>query len=301
MTKIGDSPSSKIGEGSGAAAERIVPGAGAVEVPMLGKGNYQEWALLMQVALEALELWDVVEKASADRALDRRALSAILRGVPQEMKAGLAVKATAKEAWDSVKSMRGGDDRVKACNVQRLMKEFENLRFGDGETVVDFAVRVNRLTAQLGDLGEQLAASRVVKKVLRVVPKRLKQVAVAIEMLADLTAMSLDELVGRLQIAEEAEAEEQTPVAPAGSGEQLLLTKAQWEARSRPRGGSGRRGGGHEDDDDDGSSTSSERGRSRYRGKCFDCGVRGHMARDCPRKKKERALLADVDEEPTLL
>jgi hypothetical protein len=29
--------------------------------------------------------------------------------------------------------------------------------------------------------------------------------------------------------------------------------------------------------------------------------VRGHMARDCPGKKKERALLADVDEEPTLL
>ncbi|CAN6362800.1 unnamed protein product [Urochloa humidicola] len=88
MTKIGNSLSLKIGEGSGAAAERIVPGAGAVEGPMLGKGNYQEWALLMQVALEALELWDAVEKAIADRALDRRALSAILRGVPQEIKVG---------------------------------------------------------------------------------------------------------------------------------------------------------------------------------------------------------------------
>jgi hypothetical protein len=29
--------------------------------------------------------------------------------------------------------------------------------------------------------------------------------------------------------------------------------------------------------------------------------VRGLMARDCPGKKKERALVADVDEEPTLL
>ncbi|CAO2034314.1 unnamed protein product [Urochloa humidicola] len=103
--KIGDSPLKGDGSSSGAATERIVPGTGAVEVPMLGKGNYQEWALLMQVALEALELWDAVEKPSADRALDRRALSAILRGVPLEMKARLAVKKSAKEAWDSMKKM----------------------------------------------------------------------------------------------------------------------------------------------------------------------------------------------------
>ncbi|CAN6275346.1 unnamed protein product [Urochloa humidicola] len=204
--------------------------------------------------------------------------------------------------------MRGGDDRVKARNVQRLMKEFENLRFGDGETVVDFAVRVNRLTARLGDLGEQLAAPRVVKKVLRVVPKRLKQVAVAIEMLADLNTMSLDELVGRLQIAEEADVEDQAPVAASGGDGQLYLTEAQWEARRRQRNGrrgGGEHGGGHEgdrgDDDDGGSSTSSGRGSNRYRGKCFDCGKRGHMARDCPRKNKERALLAGVEEEATLL
>jgi len=98
-------------------------------------------------------------------------------------------------------------------------------------------------------------------------------------------------------------------VAKTWSGEQLLLTKAQWEARSRQHRGGGRRGGGEHggghggdrDDDDGGSSTSSERGRSRYRGKCFDCGVRGHMARDCLKKKREKALLCDVDEEATLL
>ena len=64
-----------------------------------------------------------------------------------------------------------------------------------------------------------------------------------------------------------------------------------------------RDGHGSDRDDDDGgsSSTSSGRGRSRCRGKCFDCGVREHKARDCPKKKKERALLADVEEEAALL
>ncbi|CAN6333479.1 unnamed protein product [Urochloa humidicola] len=301
----------EAGDGSskGAAVERVVPSAGVVELPLLTKGNYQEWSLVMQVSLEALELWEVVEEESKDRAKDRRALAAILRGVPPEMKAGLAVKKTAKEAWDSVKKMRGGDDRVKAANVQQLMKEFENLNFRDGEAVGDFAVRVNRLTARLGNLGEVVPDSRVVRKVLRAVPRRLKQVAVSIEIHGDLNNMSLDELVGQLQVAEQADAEDEA-VAKAGGGDQLLLTRAQWEARSRQRGGGRRRSGGehggghggdHDDDDDTNSSTSSGRGGSRYRGRCFDCGARGHMARECPKKRKEKALLADVDEEPTLL
>jgi hypothetical protein len=308
MTKIGDSSPPKIGEGSSSgAAERVMANSSVVELPLLTRTNYHEWSLVMQVSMEALEQWDAVEAVSKDRGKDRRALATIIRAVPREMKAGLAVKKSAKEAWDAVKKMHAGDDRVKAASVQRLMKQFENMAFRDGENVGDFAMRINGLVASLRELGEEMEDSRVVKKVLRVVPKRLKQVAVAIEMLADIDTMEIEELVGRLQVAEDADAEDQAASSAEHAG-QLLLTEEQWEARRRQRrgkehvhGGVGEKGGGHDDDDDDGSSTSSGRGRSRYRGKCFDCGVRGHMARDCPKKKKERALLVDVDDEPTLL
>lgn len=307
MTKIGDSSPPKIGEGSSSgAAERVMANSSVVELPLLTRTNYHEWSLVMQVSMEALEQWDAVEAVSKDRGKDRRALATIIRAVPREMKAGLAVKKSAKEAWDAVKKMHAGDDRVKAASVQRLMKQFENMAFRDGENVGDFAMRINGLVASLRELGEEMEDSRVVKKVLRVVPKRLKQVAVAIEMLADIDTMEIEELVGRLQVAEDADAEDQAASSVEHAG-QLLLTEEQWEARRRQRrgkehvhGGIGEKGGSH-DDDDDGSSTSSRRGRSRYRGKCFDCGERGHMARNCPRKKKEQTLLCNVDEEPTLL
>ncbi|CAO2168734.1 unnamed protein product [Urochloa humidicola] len=116
--------------------------------------------------------------------------------------------------------------------------------------------------------------------------------------------MTLDELVGQLQVVEEADAENE-PVDKSGSGEQLLLTKAQWEARSCQCGGGEHHGGGERGsgygDDDANSSTSSGCGGSRYRGWCFGCGVHGHMARECPKKRKEKALLCNVDEEATLL
>ncbi|RLM69158.1 hypothetical protein C2845_PM17G10780 [Panicum miliaceum] len=233
----------------------------------------------MQVHLEGMEIWGAVETGSAERGKDRWAQDIIFRGVPSELKSGLAAKKSVKEAWDTVKKIRHSDDRMKAASVQRLMKQFETLVFHDGESVDDFAMRINGLIASMRELDEEMEDSRIVKKVLCVVPKKLKQVAEAIEMLADLNTMTIEELVGRLQVAEDADAEEQE-AANAGNAGQLYLTEEQWEARRRRGrskeqvyGGGARRGvgennGGHggdrDDDDDDGSNTSSGRGRSRY-------------------------------------
>jgi hypothetical protein len=151
---------------------------------------------------------------------------------------------------------------------------------------------------------------RVVKKMLRVVPSRFNQIACSIEMFADFKKMSLEELVGKLRVAEERCGGVELGDERTG---QLLLTEEQWEARRRQRrnkermrGGAAQNGrsGSCNDDDDGGSSTSSRasgRGGRRYRGRCYDCGERGHMAKDCPGKTKETALLADIDDEPTLM
>ena len=161
-------------------------------------------------------------------------LVAILRGVPSELKATLAVKVMAKEEWVAVKTMCVGEDCVKATSLQRLLKEFENLQFKDGELIDNFAVRINTLVSGLlRELGEAVKFRRMVRKVLHVVLKKWKQVAVSIEMLLDLDKMSM-ELIGRLRIAEDADVDDAKAKDVATEGvRQLYLTKAQWEVRRR--------------------------------------------------------------------
>jgi hypothetical protein len=93
------------------------------------------------------------------------------------MLASLAVKATAAEAWEAVKSLWIGSEAVRNARAQRLRTEFESIRFKEGETVDDFTIRLDSLVAELGILGEVIKEQQVVQKLLRVVPKHLSQVA----------------------------------------------------------------------------------------------------------------------------
>jgi hypothetical protein len=98
-------------------------------------------------------------------------MGALLRSVPKEMWQMLGSKKTMKEAWTALKSMRIGADHVKEANAQRLQKEFENISFKDDETVDDFVMRINALVTDLHTLGENVKDSRVVKKMLLVLPQ----------------------------------------------------------------------------------------------------------------------------------
>ena len=154
--------------------------------------------MLMQCNYETLEIWDVIEPGGegVKRARDRQAMAALLRSVPQEMWQMLGAKKNVKEAWEAVKSMRVGAERVKEANAQRLLQEFENISFKEGETVDDFALRINGLAADLRTSGEAIEDSRVVKKMLRVLPKRYLQIAISIETLLDLKTLRSRSLLG---------------------------------------------------------------------------------------------------------
>jgi hypothetical protein len=147
-------------------------------------------------------------------------LDAITSAVPQEMLASLAVKATAAEAWEAVKSLRIGSEVAQNARAQRLRTEFESIRFKE---------------------------QQVVQKLLQVIPKHLSQLAVAIEVTQDLSKLTLEDAGGRLWAAED-RAMEDDALPPPRVDDKLLLTEEQWKEKMRQRSnaGQGSSGGGEQ-------------------------------------------------------
>jgi hypothetical protein len=280
--------------------------------------------MLLQCNFETLEIWETIDPGGegVKRSRDRQAMAGILRSVPQEMWQLLGAKKTVKEAWEAVKSMRVGADRVKEANAQRLLKEFENIKFKDSETVDEFALRIGALAADLRTSGESIDDARVVKKMLRVLPQRYAQIAISIETLLDLKTLTIEELVGRLKMAEDRLGIE----AMTDKVGNLLLSEEDWVAKYRHRlmpessssGGNGKKswkpknggGGGRADHGERGDKKEpvvklTSMGTPRRKGRCRNCGVYGHWAEDCKKPKKERkeeAHHAQADtEHPSIL
>ena len=109
-----------------------------------------------------------------------------------------------------------------------LRKEFEAMKFKNGESVDDFAMQLTGLVKNFKILGEKLEEDRVVKKFLDVVPPRYSQVMISIGTLVDLQTLSVEEFTGRLKAIEERYEQENTD----GASGHLLLTE-EWLARMK--------------------------------------------------------------------
>lgn len=288
----------------------------SLSYPMLNRANYTAWALKVKVNLQAHGVWEAVSpkdpKAVVEDKVDKQALAAIYQGIPEDILLSIADKGTAKEAWDAIKVLCQGADRVKQAKIQTLKTEFESLTMRDSDSLDDFCMKMSGLVTNIRVLGEEVAETYVVKKLLRAVPQKFLQIASTIEQFGNLEKMTIEETVGSLKAHEE----RLKGKTESGSSE-LLLTEEEWQKREKEE---------HKllltrdewmkHNNKAGSDSSSQRfrGREGVRGfrdksklRCFNCHGFGHFARDCKSNKRDKETKDEVnisqipDEEPALL
>ncbi|XP_074341826.1 uncharacterized protein LOC141679218 [Apium graveolens] len=258
-----------------------VSGSIRLSYPILTKNNYTTWAMKMKVYMQAQGVWVAIEspdpKVPLEDKIDKVALAMMYQGLSEEMLLSIAEKRTAKEAWDSLKTMCRGADLL------------------------------NGLVSNIKALGDELKESYVVKKLLRAVPSKFLQIVSTLEKFGDLETLSVEEVVGSLNAHEE----RMKGCGKSESNEgQLLLTEEEWAKRENNEGKllhtrdewlkkSNRKGS------DGSSSNFRKRGpRDKSNLKCYNCGIYEHFIADCRRSKrnKEEVNMAKFeDDEPALL
>ncbi|XP_074328173.1 uncharacterized protein LOC141666087 [Apium graveolens] len=175
--------------------------------PMLRKTNYTTWALKMKLIMQAHSVCrEAIEpsdsKVSCDDRVDKIAL-AIYQAIPEEILLTLSDKTKAQDAWQAIKTLCQGTDKVKNAKIQTVKIEFESMVMKDNEQIDDFCMKVTGLVTNIRALGDCLSESYVVKKILRAVPTKFLQIVSTMEQFSDMETLTVKETVGALKAHEE--------------------------------------------------------------------------------------------------
>ena len=181
--------------------------------------NYAYWKVHIRAFLQSLneKVWQVREigwtkpiEASADwddakikgENFNNRALNALFSAITNEEFKKISFTKIAKEAWTILQTTYKGTKAVKDSKFQRLTTSFEEIKMEEDESFDEFYAKLKDIVNSAFNLGETIPEPKIVRKVLRSLPKRFHVKITKIEESKDIDKIPLTKLVGNLQTYE---------------------------------------------------------------------------------------------------
>ena len=204
--------------------------------PLFDGTNYAYWKVRMRAFLQSLDekVWQAVKigwtkpkEAPTDwddakikaTNFNSRALNAVFSAVTNEEFKKISSTEIAKEAWTILQTTYEGTKAVKDSKLQRLTTSFEKIKMEEDESFDEFYAKLKDIVNLAFNLWETIPEPKIVRKVLKSLPKRFHAKITAIEESKDIDEILLIELVGNLQTYELG----LTRIGKTGKGKSMAL------------------------------------------------------------------------------
>ncbi|KAG2399616.1 Retrovirus-related Pol polyprotein from transposon TNT 1-94 Protease [Vigna angularis] len=242
------------------------------EIEKFNGNNFSLWKLKIRAILRKDNCLDAIEDRRAEisdekwKEMDDNAVANLHLAMADSVLSSIAEKKTAKEIWDTLIKLY----EVKSLHTRIFLKrKLYTLRMSEFTPVTEHINNLNTLFAQLTASDFNIVENERAELLLQSLPDSYDQLIINI---------TNNNIVGRLSFEDVAGAilEEESR---RKNKEDRTESSKQVEALTMMRGRSTERG----------SSGSQNHGRSKSRGrknfKCYNCGMRGHLKKDCWHKK----------------
>lgn len=186
---------------------------------------------------------------------------------------------SAKEMWDALCRVH---EQKSASNRLFLTQKFCGYSMASGDSIIQHIARVKNMAEQLKDVGEMVSETQIMAKILSSLSPSYSafqtvwdNVSVEVQTVDNLTERLLREEMRLGGVGEASEA-----LAVTKNGGTKNDSAKNGGAKGKPR-----------------SKSAAKNRSSKKEVKCFQCEGKGHFARDCPSKKKNREKKDDSDDQ----
>ena len=183
--------------------------------PLFDNTNYAYWKVRMRAFLQYLDekVWQVVKigqtkpievLADQDDAkinaanFNSRALNALFSAIMNELFKKISSIETVKEVWIILQTTYEGTKAVKDSKLQRLTTSFKEIKMEEDELIVEFYAKFKDIVNSAFNFRETIPKPKIVRKVLRSLPKRFHAKITAIDESKAIDKIPLTEMVGKL-------------------------------------------------------------------------------------------------------
>ena len=149
---------------------------------------------------EELAYWDDAKIKAVN--FNCRALNTLFSAITNEEIKKIFSTEITKETQTIVQATYEGTKAINDSNLQRLTTSFEEIKMEEDESFDEFYAKLKDIVNSAFNLGETIPEPKIVRKVLRSLPKRFHAKIIAIEESMDIDKIPLTELVSNLQTYE---------------------------------------------------------------------------------------------------